>query len=56
MADAVRIREHITRLSAKKGYDPLAVVGLLAIHALADVDFARLRFWRTVSETMAQTA
>ena len=56
MANVVLISEHITRLSAKNGYDPLAVVGLLAMRALAEVDFTTLRFWRTVSENMVQTA
>ncbi len=53
MANVIQISEHITRLSAKKGYDPLAVVGLLTVHALADVDFTTLRFWRNVSERLA---
>jgi hypothetical protein len=56
MANVQTISAHISRLSAKQGVDPIAVVGLLAIHALADVDFAKLRFWRNVSESMALAA
>jgi hypothetical protein len=56
MATIIQISAHIARLSAKQGVDPIAVVGLLAINALADVDFAKLRFWRHVSENLAQAA
>lgn len=53
MANVIQISAHNSRLSAKQGVDPIAVVGLLAIHALADVDFPKLRFWRHVSENLA---
>ena len=53
MTNVARASAHISRLSAKQGVDPIAVVGLLAIHALCDVDFAKLRFWKHVSQNLA---
>jgi hypothetical protein len=44
--DEVCIR--ILKASARHDVDPLAVVGLLALHALADTDFPLLRVWVTV--------
>lgn len=43
---------YIAELSAKHDVDPLAVVGLLAVHALVDVDFPKLRLWKEVAEVM----
>ncbi len=47
----VRTDEVCTRIlkaSAKHNVDPLAVVGLLALHALVETDFRLLRVWITV--------
>lgn len=35
--------------------EPLAVVGLLAVWALVDADFAQLRIWRNVAAAMHQS-
>jgi len=56
MANVIQISAHISRLSAKQGMDLIAVVGLSAIHALCATDFKKLRFWRHVSENLAQAA
>lgn len=44
----------IVKLSARHDVDPFGVVGLLALHALSEVDFAKLRFWKTVSAALQQ--
>jgi len=47
----VRTDEVCTRIlkaSAKHDVDPLAVVGLLALHALVETDFRLLRVWIVV--------
>lgn len=38
----------IIKASAKHDVDPLAVVGLLALHALVETDFPLLRVWIVV--------
>ena len=53
MNDIDIISATVTRLSARHDVDPIAVVGLLAVHALVAVDFARLRLWRNVAEHMS---
>ena len=40
-----KVCERILRLSKINGVEPLPVVGLLALHALADMDFTLLRVW-----------
>ena len=48
---SVRTDEVCTRIlkaSARHDVDPLAVVGLLALHALVDTDFPLLRVWIVV--------
>ncbi len=55
MSRAAKVGAHIVRLSAKQDVDPFAVVGLLAIHALCDVDFPKLRFWTRVSDALRAT-
>jgi hypothetical protein len=50
MAKAIEVGNYIVRLSAKHEIDPFAVVGILAIHALADVDFKGVRFWNQVCD------
>jgi len=52
MIDIDMICATVTRLSAKHDVDPVAVVGLLAVHALVAVDFARLRLRRNVVEKL----
>jgi len=42
----------IERLSERHGVDAMAVVGLLAVHALCEVNFQELRVWRTVAASM----
>jgi hypothetical protein len=53
MIDIDVICATVMRLSARHEVDPIAVVGLLAVHALVAVDFTRLRLWRTVAEHMS---
>jgi hypothetical protein len=53
MSTAAQASEHIIRLSARHGVEPLGVVGLLAIVALVEVDFPKLRFWKDVAGMMA---
>lgn len=53
MLDTATICEHIIRLSASHSVEPLAVVGLLAVHALVDMDFAKLKVWKTVASRMS---
>jgi hypothetical protein len=51
IASHVRTDEVCTRIlkaSARHEVDPLAVVGLLALHALVDTDFPLLRVWIVV--------
>lgn len=48
---AIRTNEvckRILKASAKHDVDPLAVVGLLALHALIETDFALLHVWTVV--------
>lgn len=45
----------IVKLSVRHGVDPLAVTGLLALHALAEVDFAKLSLWRRVVAEISHT-
>ena len=52
MIDIGSIIVLIERLSARHGVDAMAVVGLLAVHALCEVNFPELRVWRTVAEKM----
>ena len=52
MIDFAGICAHIIRLSKRHGVEPLAVVGLLAVHALVDVNFAELRVWKSVAGEM----
>jgi hypothetical protein len=52
--DLHSICAHVTRLSAKHEVDALAVVGLLAVHALVDVNFAQLRVWKNVAGELRQ--
>ena len=50
-ASPVRTDEVCTRIlnaSVRHDVDPLAVVGLLALHALVDTDFRLLRVWIVV--------
>jgi hypothetical protein len=56
MVDIKAVSARIRRLSAKHQVEPLAVVALLAVHALVDVDFAQLRVWRHVAESMRAAA
>jgi len=42
----------IERLSARHGVDAMAVVALLAVHSLCEVNFSELRIWRTVADNM----
>ena len=53
MSAAVQASQHIIRLSTRHGVEPLGVVGLLAISALVEVDFAKLAFWKDVAGVMA---
>lgn len=50
--DTASVCAHIVRLSARHSVEPLAVVGLLAVHALVDVDFPRLRVWSDVASRL----
>jgi hypothetical protein len=52
MIDISAICARIQRLSIKHDVDALSVVGLLAVHALCEVNFAQLRVWRNVAENM----
>lgn len=54
MADAGGVCAHILRLSTRHGAEPLAVVGLLAVQALVEANFAQLRIWRDVAAEMSQ--
>lgn len=54
MADVASVCSHITRLSERHGVEPLAVVGLLAVHALCDNNFSQLRFWSNIAAQMHQ--
>lgn len=49
MIDVVGVCDHIIRLSTRHGVEPLAVVGLLAVHALIDTNFKQLRIWANVA-------
>ncbi|MCA0201292.1 MAG: hypothetical protein LCH56_10685 [Proteobacteria bacterium] len=55
MIDAVGVCAHILRLSTRHGVEPLAVVGLLAVHSLVETNFAQLRVWQKVAAEMHQT-
>lgn len=52
MVDVVGVCAHIIRLSSRHNVEPLAVVGLLAVHALVDTNFAELRIWTNVADVM----
>jgi hypothetical protein len=52
MIDVVGVCAHIIRLSTRHGVEPLAVVGLLAVHALVAVNFRQLRVWQNVADHM----
>ncbi len=52
MVDLVGICAHIIRLSSRHDVEPMAVVGLLAVHALVDINFAELRVWNNVADEM----
>lgn len=52
MIDIGSIIVLIERLSARHGVDAMAVVGLLAVHSLCEVNFPELRVWRNVAEKM----
>ncbi len=52
MVDVVGVCAHIIRLSTRHEVEPLAVVGLLAVHALVDTDFRQLRIWMNVAAEM----
>ncbi|MHB1207502.1 MAG: hypothetical protein ACYCZX_18195 [Rhodospirillaceae bacterium] len=56
MSAAAQASAHIIRLSARHGVEPLGVVGLLAVYALVEVDFTRLRFWKDVASAMVTAA
>lgn len=56
MIDVAGVSAHINRLSARHGVEPLAVVGLLAVHALVDVNFAQLRVWTNIASHMRENA
>lgn len=56
MVDIAGVCSHITRLSMRHGVEPLAVVGLLAVHALCDNNFNQLRFWSSIAAQMHQGA
>ncbi len=52
MIDIGSIIVLIERLSARHGVDAMAVVGLLAVHSLCEVNFSELRVWRNVADKM----
>lgn len=54
MVDITGVCSHIIRLSTRHGVEPLAVVGLLAVHALCDNNFAELRLWSNIAAQMHQ--
>ncbi len=56
MIDIGSICVLIERLSIRHGVDAMAVVGLLAVHALCEVNFSELRVWRTVADKMRVAA
>ena len=56
MANVREAGERIVRLSSKHNVDPFVVLGLLAVHALADADFSKLEFWKDVSESLSEKA
>jgi hypothetical protein len=49
------VSQHIVRLSSRHDVEPLAVVGLLAVHALVEVDFSKLQVWKAVAAHLHQT-
>lgn len=53
MKNDPEILPKIARLSDEHGIDPATVIALLAINALAAVDFGSLSFWANVSQTVA---
>lgn len=53
---ALQASSHIIRLSTRHGVEPLGVVGLLAITALVEVDFVKLRFWKQVAGEIVAAA
>ncbi|MCC6914142.1 MAG: hypothetical protein IT566_10605 [Rhodospirillaceae bacterium] len=55
MIDAAGACAHIVRLSTRHGVEPLAVVGLLAVHALVEANFDQLRVWRNIAAEMRET-
>ena len=56
MSTTAQVSAHIIRLSQRHDVEPLGVVGLLALHALVEVDFTRLRYWKEVAGEMAAAA
>jgi len=56
MVDIGGVCAHIIRLSFRHEVEPLAVVGLLAVHSLVAVDFAQLRVWKSVAARMREMA
>jgi hypothetical protein len=56
MAKVTAVRAHVVRMSKKHDVDPFVVLSLLALHALADVDFAKLAFWKDVSKSLSTQA
>lgn len=43
---------HIAELCSENDADPVAVVGLLCLHALANADLARLEHLRRITERL----
>lgn len=50
------ICERIIRLSKLNDVEPLPVVALLSLHALADADFLMLRLWVDIAEAIKGSA
>jgi hypothetical protein len=46
------ICERILTLSKLNGVEPLPVVALLSLHALADADFRMLKLWVDIAEAI----
>ena len=51
MRNDPNILPKIANLSDEYGVDPATVIALLAINALATVDFGSLSFWASVSQS-----
>lgn len=52
ITNTATISAYINRLSAAHRVEPLAVVGLLAVHALVELDFPKLGVWKDVAAAM----